>query len=88
VEAVGDGADVQPGDRVYTNLGVAGGGFAEYALADADRLARMPERVSFEEAGGLVVGGGTAWDGLVDRGRPGDLPGRCSRPAGAGRRGR
>jgi NADPH:quinone reductase len=58
VEAVGDGADVQPGDRVYANLGVAGGGFAEYALADADRLARMPERVSFEEAAGLVVGGG------------------------------
>ena len=69
VEAVGDGADVQPGDRVYANLGVAGGGFAEYALADADRLARMPERVSFEEAAGLVVGGGTALDGLVDRGR-------------------
>ena len=69
VEAVGDGVDVQPGDRVYANLGVAGGGFAEYALADADRLARMPERVSFEEAAGLVVGGGTALDGLVDRGR-------------------
>ena len=69
VEAVGDGVDVQPGDRVYANLGVAGGGFAEYALADADRVARMPERVSFEEAAGLVVGGGTAWDGLVDRGR-------------------
>ena len=69
VEAAGDGADVQPGDRVYANLGVAGGGFAEYALAHADRLARMPERVSFEEAAGLVVGGGTAWDGLVDRGR-------------------
>jgi NADPH2:quinone reductase len=69
VEAVGDGADVQPGDRVYANLGVAGGGFAEYALADADRLARMPQQVSFEEAAGLVVGGGTALDGLVDRGR-------------------
>ena len=56
VEAVGDGADVQPGDRVYANLGVAGGGFAEYALADTDRLARMPQQVSFEEAAGLVVG--------------------------------
>ena len=69
VEAVGDGADVQPGDRVYANLGVAGGGFAEYALADADALAGMPERLSFTEAAGLVVGGGTALDGLVDRGR-------------------
>jgi len=69
VEAVGDGADVWPGDRVWANLGTVGGGFAEYTLADADRLARMPERLSFEEAAGLVVGGGTAWDGLVDRGR-------------------
>jgi NADPH:quinone reductase-like Zn-dependent oxidoreductase len=69
VEAVGDGADVQPGDRVYANLGVAGGGFAEYALADADRLALMPQQLSFEEAAGLVVGGGTALDGLVDGGR-------------------
>ncbi len=69
VEAVGDGVEVRPGEQVWANLGTAGGGFAEYALADADRLARMPERLSFEEAAGLVVGGGTAWDGLVDRGR-------------------
>jgi NADPH2:quinone reductase len=69
VEAVGDEVDVQPGDRVYASLGLAGGGFAEYALASADRLARMPGRLSFEEAAGLVVGGGTAWEGLVDRGR-------------------
>jgi NADPH:quinone reductase len=74
VEVAGDGASVRPGDRVYANLGVAGGGFAEYAVADTDRLARMPERVSFEEAAGLVVGGGTALDGLVDHARlqPGD----------------
>jgi NADPH:quinone reductase-like Zn-dependent oxidoreductase len=69
VAAVGDGAGVRPGERVWANLGVVGGGFAEYALADADRLARMPERLSFEEAAGMVVGGGTAWDGLVERGR-------------------
>jgi NADPH2:quinone reductase len=53
VEAVGDGVEVRPGERVWANLGTAGGEFAEYALADADRLARMPERVSFEEAAGL-----------------------------------
>src|SRR6478672_6361697 len=52
VEAVGDGADVQPGDRVYANLGVAGGGFAAYALADADRLAHAPA--------GELRGGGRA----------------------------
>jgi NADPH:quinone reductase-like Zn-dependent oxidoreductase len=69
VEAVGDGADVQPGDRVYAGLWPVGGGFAEYALASVDRLARMPDRVSFEEAAGLVIGGGTAYEGLVDRAR-------------------
>lgn len=68
VESVGDGVDVQPGDRVYANLN-GGGGFAEYALASADHLARKPDGVSFEEAAGLVVGGGTAYEGLVDRGR-------------------
>ena len=48
---------------------MAGGGFAELALASADRLAPMPARASFEEAAGLVIGGGTAYEGLVDRGR-------------------
>jgi NADPH2:quinone reductase len=69
VEAAGDGAGVQPGERVYASLFPAGGGFAELALASADRLAPMPGRASFQEAAGLVIGGGTAHDGLVDRGR-------------------
>ena len=29
----------------------------------------MPGKASFEEAAGLVIGGGTAYEGLVDRGR-------------------
>jgi NADPH2:quinone reductase len=69
VEAAGDGAGVQPGERVYASLFPAGGGFAELALASADRLAAMPGQASFAEAAGLVVGGGTAYEGLVDRGR-------------------
>lgn len=68
VEAAGEDADVQPGDRVYASLFPAGGGFAELALASADRLAPMPDRAGFEEAAGLVVGAGTAHEGLVDRG--------------------
>jgi NADPH2:quinone reductase len=39
VEAAGEGAGVQPGERVYASLFPAGGGFAELALAAADRLA-------------------------------------------------
>jgi NADPH:quinone reductase-like Zn-dependent oxidoreductase len=69
VEAVGDGAGVQAGDRVYASLFPAGGGFAELALASADRLAPMPGKASFAEAAGLVIASGTAHEGLVDRGR-------------------
>ena len=69
VEAAGGGAGVQPGERVYGTLFPAGGGFAELALASADRLAPMPGRASFAEAAGLVIGGGTAYQGLADRGR-------------------
>jgi len=69
VEAAGDGTAVQPGDRVYASLFPAGGGFAELALASADRLATMPGQASFEEAAALVIGGGTAHEGLIDRGR-------------------
>jgi NADPH:quinone reductase-like Zn-dependent oxidoreductase len=69
VEAVGDGAGVRPGERVYAVLFPAGGGFAELALASADRLAPMPVKASFVEAAGLVIGAGTAYEGLIDRGR-------------------
>jgi NADPH:quinone reductase len=69
VEAVGDGLDAEPGDRAYASLWPNGGGFAELALVSAERLAPMPEGVSFPEAAALVIGGGTAYEGLVDRGR-------------------
>jgi NADPH:quinone reductase len=69
VEAVGDGAGVQPGERVYSSLFPAGGGFAELALASAERVAPMPDSVSFPEAAGLVISAGTAHEGLVDRGQ-------------------
>lgn len=69
VEAAGDGAGVHLGERVYASLFPAGGGFAELALASADRLAPMPGQVSFQEAAALVIGAGTAYEGLDDRGR-------------------
>ena len=69
VEAAGDGAGVHPGERVYASLFPAGGGFAELALASADRLAPMPGQMSFQEAAALVIGAGTAYEGLDDRGR-------------------
>ena len=69
VEAADGGAGVVPGEQVCTSLFPAGGGFAELALASADRVAPMPERLSFAEAAGLVIAGGTAHKGLVDLGR-------------------
>jgi NADPH:quinone reductase len=69
VEAVGDNVQVRPRDRVYASLFPSGGEFAELALASADQLAAMPSRASFAEAAGLVIGGGTAYEGLIDRGR-------------------
>ncbi|MGH3280989.1 MAG: quinone oxidoreductase family protein, partial [Trebonia sp.] len=69
VEAAGEGAGVRAGERVYASLFPAGGGFAELALAAADRVAPTPIRAGFAEAAALVVGGGTAHEGLVDRGR-------------------
>jgi NADPH:quinone reductase len=69
VEAVGDGLQMRPGDRVYASLFPAGGGFAELALASADQMAAMPTKASFAEAAALVIGGGTAYEGLIDRGR-------------------
>jgi NADPH:quinone reductase-like Zn-dependent oxidoreductase len=69
VEAAADGAGFRPGERVYGSLFPAGGGFAELALVAAERLAPMPARAGFHEAAGLVIGAGTAHEGLVDRGR-------------------
>ncbi len=69
VEAAGDGAGFQQGEPVYGTVFPAGGGFAELALASADRVAPMPGQLSFPEAAGLVIGAGTAYEGLVDRGR-------------------
>jgi NADPH:quinone reductase-like Zn-dependent oxidoreductase len=69
VEAAGDGAGFRPGQGVYGSLFPAGGGFAELALASAERLAPTPAKATFIEAASLVVGAGTAHEGLTDRGR-------------------
>ncbi|PXX55626.1 NADPH:quinone reductase-like Zn-dependent oxidoreductase [Nocardia tenerifensis] len=69
VEAVGAGAEVQPGQRVYATTFPTGGGLAEFALADSGRVAAMPADTDFAAAAGLVIAAGTAHEGLIDRGR-------------------
>lgn len=59
VEAVGpDVTVVQPGDRV-ASLNVRGA-YAEYALADAQRLVPLPDRVSATQAAAVLLQGVTA----------------------------
>ncbi|MBV9795314.1 MAG: NADP-dependent oxidoreductase [Actinobacteria bacterium] len=69
VEAAGDETGIRPGERVYGTTFPAGGGFAELAVASAARVAPVPGRLSFPEAAGLVIGAGTAYEGLVDKGQ-------------------
>ena len=61
VEAVGpEVAEVQPGDRVvYT--GSAPGAYAEHRNLPAQRLVRIPETVSDEQAAAAFLKGLTAW---------------------------
>jgi NADPH2:quinone reductase len=53
VDAVGEGVGRSVGDEVVAM--VNGGGYAEYAVADAMGLIDVPEGVSFEEAAGFPV---------------------------------
>jgi len=53
VDAVGDGVGREVGERVVTM--VDGGGYAEYAVADAAGLLPVPEGLSMREAAGYPV---------------------------------
>lgn len=67
VTAVGPGVvGFAVGDAV---VGTAWGSLAEYALADADRLALLPDAVPVELAAALPVSGQTALAAVVDVGK-------------------
>jgi len=72
VESVGRGVkQFRPGDEVFgASFGEKGlGGFAEYACALEDSLARKPANLSFEDAASVPVAAITALQGLRDKGR-------------------
>jgi NADPH:quinone reductase-like Zn-dependent oxidoreductase len=54
------------GDEV---MGIAKGSFAEYAVADKDKLAMKPTDLSFEQAAASTISGITALQGLTSVGR-------------------
>lgn len=63
VVAVGDGvAGFAVGDEVYG--AATSGSFAEYAVAPVTQLAHKPAALSFDEAAGVPVSGGTALQAL------------------------
>jgi NADPH:quinone reductase-like Zn-dependent oxidoreductase len=71
VAAVGPGvADLAEGDEVFGMTGGVGslqGSLAEYAVVDADLVARKPANLTMHEAAALPLAFITAWEGLVDR---------------------
>lgn len=79
VEKLGDGVNgFAIGDRVFTptNHGQGGqGSYAEFAIANADRVAHIPESMSYAQAAALPVAALTAWQGLFERGglKAGDM---------------
>lgn len=61
VDRVGDGVDgALVGTRVVVHLGTAPGGYAEFAVAEAERLLAVPAGVSFAAAVAMVGTGRTA----------------------------
>src|SRR3989440_4163791 len=54
------------GDEVFAN--VPGGGYAELAIASADKTAKKPDELGHEQAAAIPVAGTTAWQALFDRG--------------------
>lgn len=71
VEAVGNGVtQFKPGDAVYGDVSACRtGGFAEYIAVPEKYLARKPANLSFAEAAAFPLAGGTALQGVRDKGR-------------------
>lgn len=68
IEAIGKGTDrLKVGDAVFGEGGY--GGFAEYAVVEADRFVKKPDNITFEEAAAAPMAALTALQGLRDSGK-------------------
>ncbi len=69
IEAIGDGVTgIATGDRVI-GLPMVTGGFASHICLGTERVYKMPDAMSFEEAASLIFTYGTSIYGLYDCGR-------------------
>ena len=67
VEEVGPGVALfKRGDEVYANLGLDGGGYAEYAVAKEAIVAEKPRALDYVQAAAVPTGGITAWQALFE----------------------
>lgn len=58
--------NVHKGDKVF---GFATGSYAEFAVADADKIAAMPKAIDFVTAASIPTAGLTAWQLVIDQGK-------------------
>jgi NADPH:quinone reductase-like Zn-dependent oxidoreductase len=63
-----DDAALPAGTLVHGLLGIEHGSFAQYTIARADTLARVPGAIDRIAAAAVPLAGLTAWQGLVDHG--------------------
>jgi NADPH:quinone reductase len=71
VRSAPDGSHVRPGDRVL-GLTMIGGGMAEVAVLDPERVFKLPDNVSFEAGAGLLFNDLTVYFALTVRARLAD----------------
>ena len=64
-----DDAALPAGTLVHGLLGIEHGSFAQYTVARADTLARVPGAIDRIVAAAVPLAGLTAWQGLIDHGR-------------------
>lgn len=64
----GEGADLEPGLRVFGGLMPNTGGYGQYVKVNASNVARIPDDVTFAQAASLPVAALTAWSAIIGLG--------------------
>jgi NADPH:quinone reductase-like Zn-dependent oxidoreductase len=65
---ISDDAELAPGTLVHGTMAIEHGSLAQYAVASAHELARVPATLDRVAAAAVPLAGLTAWQGLFDHG--------------------